>query len=85
MGIRDFSLNSEKGVLTPSWRKMGSKKCHHFSEQINLFCCIKFRYANFNTLNIKVKVVQIDCSKNQVWDMKCNKFPCVYLINKKEV
>ena len=37
-----------------------------------------------NTLNIKVKVVQIDCSKNQVWDMKCNKFPCVYLMKNKE-
>ena len=33
MGLRDLSLNSEKGVLAPSWRKMGSKKCHRFSEQ----------------------------------------------------
>ena len=24
LGIRDFSLNSEKGVLTPSWRILGT-------------------------------------------------------------
>ena len=29
-GIRDFSLNSVRGDKTPSWRKMGSKKCHTF-------------------------------------------------------
>ena len=48
-GIRDFSLNSIRGVTTPSWRKKGNQKCHHFSEQIALFCCIKFHVANFNT------------------------------------
>ena len=24
LGLRDFSLNSEKGVLTPSWRILGT-------------------------------------------------------------
>lgn len=48
-GIRDFFPKQHRGVITPSWRKMGTQKCHHFSEQIALFCCIKFRFANFNT------------------------------------
>lgn len=63
-GYQGFSLNSEKGVLTPSWRILGTKKCHQYSEQINLFCCIKFRYANFNTF-----IQVIDVSANNLDDV----------------
>lgn len=41
MGFRAFTLNSEKGVKTPSWRIMGIKNDPHYSEQIN---CSGFSY-----------------------------------------
>lgn len=68
-GIRDFSLNSNRSVITPSWRKIGSKKCHHFLEQIALFYCIKFRFANFNTF-IKNKFYNFkkECEKMGSYD-----------------
>ena len=36
MGFRAFALNSEKGVKTPRWRILGTRKCSQYSMQINL-------------------------------------------------
>lgn len=58
MGIRDFSLTSENGVITPSWRTVGIKNDTTIRSKKNYsyeLCYVSLAQFNFIRINISKK------------------------------